>query len=392
MRKFILIITGLLAMNGLLTADTISSYLHSSKQDFERLRGHSQVHFVMGNEAADLDSVVSSIAFAYLLQKENPNDLYIPLVNMQRHELNLRPDVLYILNNHLSLDNLLFLNEASLEELHKSGLLRLNLVDHNVLTPRQRQYSSTVERVVDHHVDEKVQYPLLVMKNITVIGSTASLITEYFQKSIATKMNSDIALMLFAPILIDTNELKNKDKTTQRDIDAVNYLQTYAEIPSKYCETIFDKKHNVDFLTPEMAFAKDYKAFLDDTILYGIASIPQSIYWGQTKVPELIPDLEKFAQERNLTFLILLMYNPDKEGPKRVLLVYSSTEELSSAFKNYVKDDEVLQEQFTLLTQVEDPRVLLYGSNKNTSRKQIQPMFHFSDSEEIMGLLPVTTK
>ncbi len=374
-------------MNSLLAADSIRSYVHSSKQEYERAHGHTRVHFVMGNEAADLDSVVSSIAFAYLLQKENPNEFYIPLINLERKELDLRPDVLHLLNNHVAIDDLLFLNSVSFEDLYDHDLMRLNLVDHNILRPRQQKYFQVVERIVDHHADEKVEYPLLKMKNVTVIGSSASLVTEYFQKSLSAKMNPDIALMLLAPILMDTGNLKMKEKTTKRDIDAVDYLQTYVQTPATYYETLMDKKHNVSNFTPKMAFSKDYKEFLEGPVLYGIASIPQSIYWGNAEIPTLIPELEKFANERDLTFLILLMVNPEK-SPKRVLLVYSKSEELSEAFKNYVHQHEVLQKEFLILNHPENPKVLLYGSDSGlTSRKQIQPLFHFSDSEEIMEIL-----
>jgi hypothetical protein len=58
-----------------MAANRIAEYLHMAR---ERLGVASRVTLVLGNEAADLDSMVLSIAYALLLFQENA-DLASPL-------------------------------------------------------------------------------------------------------------------------------------------------------------------------------------------------------------------------------------------------------------------------------------------------------------------------
>ena len=143
------------------------------------------IHFVIGNESADLDSIISSISYAYLLCQEDTSSqagLYIPLMNIHREEIALRKDILYLFQLFgISVDDLLFLDDnVPLNRLFEQKRLRLNLVDHNVLRPRQEHLSDAIERIVDHHIDENINYPLITNENklIAIVGSNATLIAE----------------------------------------------------------------------------------------------------------------------------------------------------------------------------------------------------------------------
>ncbi|KAJ8383388.1 hypothetical protein AAFF_G00220880 [Aldrovandia affinis] len=98
---------------------------------------HSGFHVVLGNEACDLDSMVSALSFAYFLYKTSGSSggrAPVPVLNIPRAEFPLRSDSAFLLRESgLAAADLLFRDELDLQALHRAGLLALTLVDHNVL-------------------------------------------------------------------------------------------------------------------------------------------------------------------------------------------------------------------------------------------------------------------
>lgn len=370
----------------------ISDFLHTSRIQYEEVLVDSQnsaiIHFVMGNESADLDSIISSISYAYLLSQENSNqtELYIPLINIHREEIVLRKDILYLFQLFdISVEDLLFLDDnVSLNKLFEEKRLRLNLVDHNILRPRQVHLSDALERIVDHHVDENKQYPLITNENklIAVAGSNATLITEKIFACQQVAMSKELAAILLAPILIDTLNLKSAEKTTYRDIAAAKELQNFAStLPQDFYQKLLDAKNDISDLTPTMLLSKDFKEYLDGNILYGISSLPSAVQWNLEDLELVGENIQKHAQDRNLTYLILLMSSNEPQI-KRKILVYSSSIELLRAFNEYVQTDGVLKNILISSSFSETFQVCFYQTEKPIARKQLQPLFHFSNIKE----------
>lgn len=390
--KFFCLVGILLFFNTLFAEiQSTREFLHESKKKYQNIINSDRlpfdkIHFVLGNESADMDSVVSSIVYAFLLHQENlsnPEQLYIPLLNIRREEIALRRDILHLFNLlQISLEDLLFLDDdIPLDFLFSKDKLRLNLVDHNVLRHKQEHLSSSIERIVDHHFDENKHYSLLLEENklIAVVASTATLISEKFLSSQHISITPDISLLLLAPILLDTANLQS-EKTTVRDIEAIETLRAVAKdiLPYDFYEILLSSKQDISELTPYMILSKDFKEYLDRKFLYGISTIPVNICWGNEYIPEISPILEKFTSERDLDFLFLLMNNTEPTEPKRKILVYSSYPELLNAFQLYVQADETLRDVLLPLSASYNDRICFYGANKFTARKQLQPLFHFS--------------
>lgn len=393
------------SFNSLWAADvqlTTADFLHSAKEQYQsrvadeshRPQNMQAIHFVMGNESADLDSIVSSIAYAYLLHHEQAgaNELYIPLLNIYREEIELRKDILYLFQQlNISTEDLLFLDDqVPLDTLFAQGRLRFNLVDHNVLRPRQEHLSDAVERIVDHHADENKQYPLMSEENkvIAVLGSAATLVSEKMLSSSQIGMTPELATLLLGPILIDTFNLQSTEKTTERDIQAVEILRSIAAdaTPPNFYDELLAAKNDISGLSPAMLLSKDFKEYLDGKLLYGISSLPATVCWGAEDVPSIRPVLEKYAKDRGLAFLIVLMNNQDPQGPKRKIMVYSPSERLLNAFNAYVQTDQVLNGVLMPDPTQVDNQVSIYYANTFTARKQLQPLFHFSQNPELIAI------
>lgn len=362
--------------------NSISDYLHTSKIKYEQTIGDSSeiVHFVMGNESADLDSIISSISYSYLLSLEDP-EFYIPLMNLYREEIVLRKDILYLLQLlHISIEDLLFLDDnVPLNRLFEEKRLRLNLVDHNVLRPRQAHLSDAIERVVDHHFDEKKQYPLTTNENrlIAVVGSNATLIAEKIFSSQRIGVSPEFAAFLLAPILIDTSNLTSVEKTTPRDIEAAKKLHDLAStLPEDFFQKLLNAKNDISGLTSTMLLSKDFKEYLNGDILYGISSIPSAVQWNLEDLDLVGENIQKYACERNLSYLFLLMSTNDP-GYKRKILVYSPSIDLLREFDLYVRTDEEIKDILIPDSFSEAFQVGFYRTEKHISRKQLQPLLHF---------------
>lgn len=354
----------------------VAEFLQSEKSEYAKAlkdpKNTQVIHFVMGNEAADLDSIVSSIAYAYLLHAEN-QELYLPLIHIPREDIELRKDALYLFELlGISLDDLLFLSNIPLEQLFNQKRLKLNLVDHNALKPKQIHLSETVESIIDHHADEQ-KYPAINNKLIEVVGSNATLVAEKIFSSQKVTFSKELATLLLAPILIDTSNLKSKEKTTQKDIEIVKKLQAIAQLPEDFYQKLKSAKNDVLDLTPEMLLNKDFKEYLDGNVLYGISSMPGSVHWDINNLESVSKIIQNFACERNLELYIILM-SPDDTEFKRTILIYSPSSERLKAFDTFLKTDEKLKD--ILIPGHSAEHILFYRSKTHISRKQLQPLIH----------------
>lgn len=357
----------------------VSKFLHASKVHLSQVLEEGQmIHFVLGNESADLDSIVSSISYAYLLAEENKDEFYIPLLNLPREEITLRKDVLYLFELlDISLDDLLFYDDVPLEQLFSEKRVRISLVDHNVLRLRLMDLSDVVERIIDHHADENKFYPLLNGNKLIVpVGSNATLIAEKIFSSLHVKCFSELGTLLLAPILIDTSELKS-EKTTPRDVRAAKKLKNLTSIPKDFYQKLKNAKNDVSGLTVEMLLRKDFKEYLDEDIVYGISSLPHDVHWNLDKLELVSEDIKSFALQGNLNFFIVLM-SSKMPHMKRTILVYNATLEHLNAFDTYVKTDAILKNILIPGEFLAEYHFRIYRTKKAIARKQLQPLLHLA--------------
>jgi len=197
------------------TSRQLDAFLATTKARFiEAISSNASIHIVLGNEAADLDSMVCAIAVSLLRSTESDassKDLYVPVVNIPAQDFVLRGECVYLFGL-LGIDvtaHLVFWDQFDFASLAKeNNRLRLVLVDHNHLSAAQEQiFSKSVVEIIDHHVDEKLYLETTQeRRNIELIGSCSSLVTEEIIKSDRRReiLTQDVAKLLAATILVDT--------------------------------------------------------------------------------------------------------------------------------------------------------------------------------------------
>ncbi len=167
---------------------------HALFASFAAQANSRRATIVMGNQSADLDSIISSISLSYYLTKlrssESSLPVVVPIINSTRAVLQTKRECLYLFDT-FSIDfhtDLLFI--ADLQALDASTPYDVMLVDHNELEESEQRlgFSSRVVALYDHHVDKGA------FKNVspriidTTVGSNATLIAELFMKQ-AEKVN-----------------------------------------------------------------------------------------------------------------------------------------------------------------------------------------------------------
>ncbi|KAF8323878.1 DHH phosphoesterase [Clavulina sp. PMI_390] len=320
---------------------TLSKWLQANKASFladVELDGAKSWTIIMGNEAGDLDSCVSAIAYSYLTKKHPA----IGLIQTPRPDLSLRAENIQAFElGNVGLDDLLCIDDIHAAPSALSSSFAL--VDHNSLLPLWNRPDVKVTGVIDHHEDEGKHLDA-DPRNVTVpIGSCASLVADTFKESFLsgdqdTMPPVDLANLLLSAIYIDTGGLKPKGKGETLDRSVASFLEQFAghsslqdppEGPSFRGATAGDlskKKHNVSHLSSRDLLRRDYKEYTFTTkdgvpLQVGLSTVPLGTKpWLAKEADSTLGyrlALEAWAKERKLDVASVLTSFKSEKGHKR---------------------------------------------------------------------------
>uniref|UniRef100_A0A8C4QQD2 Prune exopolyphosphatase n=1 Tax=Eptatretus burgeri TaxID=7764 RepID=A0A8C4QQD2_EPTBU len=249
------------------------------------------VSVVMGNEACDLDSAVAALTYAwFLFQSSRHGSRPVPMLNILRAELPLRPEIGYLFRRLAlpSIDYLPCKDDVQLKTLAKKGSLQLVLVDHNVLPLSDAELEQFVLEVIDHHRLERPQVSRHSLSSretvvcVEPVGSCCTLVAErilelvpqdtwrslfhgnnHMKPQTKMQLSFDVAALLHATILLDCVNLSPEaGKTTPRDRAVLETLEgLFPHLPSRLeiFEELLSIKSNIDGLNMEQLLRKDAK-------------------------------------------------------------------------------------------------------------------------------------
>ncbi|XP_006755793.1 PREDICTED: protein prune homolog [Myotis davidii] len=232
------------------------------------LQESQPLHVVLGNEACDLDSMVSALALAFYLAKTSETeDVFVPVLNIKRSELPLRGDNVFLLQEiHIPESLLIFRDEIDLHTLHQAGQLTLILVDHHVLPRSDAALEEAVAEVLDHRPIEQKRCPPCHV-SVELVGSCATLVTERILQGAPEILDRQTAALLHATIILDCVNMDLKiGKATPKDKKYVEKLEAlFTDLPKR--NDIFDSlqkaKFDVSGLTTEQMLRKDQKTIFN---------------------------------------------------------------------------------------------------------------------------------
>ncbi len=349
----------------------IGDYLAKAKSDFN---SDKPTTVVIGNEAADLDSMVSAVTYAYYLYLSGVNA--IPLVNIPRGDFVLRTEAVYLFSAaSLSPEQLFFLEDIDTKELYEKGNLDLVLVDHNVLGSAQSPYGSSIVEILDHHVDEN-KYPSGVKVDIRPVGSAATLVAERFLRDSKDKIDSEVGTLLLGTILLDTVNLdQSAGRVTEDDLTSAKALIGIADLDQN---ALFEKlqfeKFNVSSLGSYDLLRKDYKEWQLGNIKCGIGSVLMPAMDWVKKDTDILKAFQDFAKERKLDVLLAMNAYTDPEFTRNIGVFIPDSDNRDKTIRFLESSNLGLEIMETGLSG--SGLVFYYQSNLGISRKKLQPILN----------------
>jgi len=349
----------------------ISDYL---KEAGNRISSGKKVTVVIGNEAADLDSMASSVAYAYYLYLSGVNA--VPVMNIPRNDFALRTEAVYLFGEaSINPEILLFLDDIDLAELSDQGMLEMVLVDHNVPGDVLAPYGKVVMEILDHHVDEK-KYSTETSVDIRPVGSTATIVTERFIHDYKDSIDNELGSLLLGTILLDTVNLdEDAGRVTPDDVKAAQGLMAITGLGQK---DLFDKlqfeKFNVSSLGSYDLLRKDYKEWQLGDVKCGIASVLMPALDWVEKDSDLQNVFQGFCLDRELDVLLVMnaYTNPDFV---RNLGVYIPDSDLREKTIKFLEASDLGLEILDSRFSGESGGIVYYHQgNLGISRKKLQPL------------------
>jgi exopolyphosphatase len=304
-------------------------------------------NFVIGNEAGDADTIVSSIVLAYVESVQGGAEK-TPVVAIDKVDLQTqRPEVRFLFKlAGISPDSLICVDDPVFLDAQSATL---TLTDHNRLAAKfQDRTNWTVVEIVDHHQDEGdytdscsgEARTIAFADDKALAASACTLVAErLFELWVRPPYPAPVGLLLLGVILLDSVGLSEEvGKVTDRDRDAVKTLvihtdwsglpessmeslnlftSTPSPDPEKFFELLQDSKYDKGFwdaLCVQDALRQDYKSFpCTNGFAFGISSVLMPSNSFSSK-PHLVDDTLDYMQQVNVTFLAIMFAFQDDES------------------------------------------------------------------------------
>jgi len=349
---------------------SIQKYLFAAKA-----QKNDAKRVILGNEAADLDSMASSLTYGYLLNLKDADTVTLPVMPIPRADFKLRTEAVYVFNEAgIALEDVVFFDEVDFDALMQGA--DLILVDHNKLGPALEKYNDNVAGVLDHHNDEGM-YKEAIPRIVELVGSTTTLVANAFDKAGIT-VEEEVATLLGGTILLDTVNLDPAAGrvTDSDDRAAAKILPLCSLSRQEYFDNIQREKFSVAGLSTSDLLRKDYKGFQLETVRCGIGSALLPISQWQEMDNDLLAGFADYAKKCKLDVLLSMNAYTNPEF-NRDLVIYCRTRESHDALFDFLQDNGLD------LAPIDSPGCREQGGafisfhrqgNLGISRKKIQPL------------------
>jgi exopolyphosphatase len=318
----------------------------------------SPVTAVMGSAAADLDSLVASIAYAYLLDRESrrtgPVFPYLPI---PREGLSLRREAESLFEREgVNSSTLVFADDVDLEDLLGTRAGELVLVDtqgHDLAPVLHER----IAEVIDHHPEDRRAYGAdgfsdaspsesppgntgrpgfpgpLRRRTLEPVGSTCTLVSEQILHRKPEILDRQLATLLLAAVLLDTANLDPRaGRATGRDRRIAGLLMQAGSVDSAglYEELVLARR-DIAGLDSAQLLQKDYKERKAGSLRFGMSSVPVLLDSWRHRDERLEEALFAFLVEKALDLLVVLLYQEDDELKRQLILCGTDEKVLSHA-------------------------------------------------------------
>jgi exopolyphosphatase len=203
---------------------TMQAFLGAARASLLAAKGAeanaAKVSVCIGNEAGDLDTVVSSIGAAWVLHAQGQSA--VPLMPFMRDDLRLRRDVLRVLTRaNITADDLVFWDDACFDDKTSLREVGLVLTDHNDPCPElTERFPGPVVGILDHHSDACKFMDVADRVVDPGAGSACSIVAERVL-GMSEDPPLELVRMLLDTIAVDSRAFsKSANRFSERDTAA----------------------------------------------------------------------------------------------------------------------------------------------------------------------------
>ncbi len=352
----------------------LKSFLSQAKLN---LQNNNINHIVVGNESADLDSIISAQLLALAYTKKGVDNV-IPLININKQDYKLRTESYGLLKRYnIDENDLIFINDIPEELISNPKDIKITVVDHNKLPDNLRNWDNSVVAIFDHHQDVN-EYKNANPRIFSTCGSCSTLIAQYILENIPQLFadNKDLAILNISPILVDTINLDPEQKrVTGLDIEISEKLKKYIDIDiQKLYNDLQYMKSDVSALNTTDLLRKDYKQWTSK-ITYGMSSVPIPIEEWLKKDNNITLSTDKYIDDKGLELLIIMTAFVNNNGFNRELIVTGKNATQVNDICKFLNDKDLQLEPYPVEIQKNNYETKTFvQKNLALSRKKVQPL------------------
>ncbi|KAM9367425.1 protein prune homolog 2 isoform 2-T2 [Phaethornis superciliosus] len=304
----------------------MEEFLQRARSKLNRSKRLEKVHVVLGNKSCDLDSLISTLAYAYFLDKVSPPDvLCLPVLNIPRKDFSYFTETRFILEElNIPESFHIFRDEINLHQLNAEGKLSLTLVNSNMITSEDKSLESAVVKVINP--DEQCD------GNLELQASSSSLVVKEILQEAPELITQQLAYLLRGSILFKCMS-SEADKITDHQEKVLSILEEkFPDLPPR--EEIISVLQETQFKPPgvsiEEVMLKDLKEISDGEIKVAISTVYMTLEDCMLH-RSLVGDLKTFIDKYGFDVLVILANCLlDEKQTKRQIAVYSENLELGN--------------------------------------------------------------
>ncbi|XP_026721947.1 protein prune homolog 2 isoform X2 [Athene cunicularia] len=302
----------------------MEEFLQRAQSKLNRSKRLEKVHVVLGSKSCDLDSLISTLAYAYFLDKVSPPDvLCLPVLNIPRRDFSYFTETRFILEElNIPESFHIFRDEINLHQLNAEGKLSLTLVNSNMLTSEDKSLESAVVKVINP--DEQCDGSLELQ------ASSSSLVVKEILQEAPELITQQLAYLLRGSILFKCMSLKAESITEQQEKVLSILEKKFPDLPPR--EEIISVLQETQFNQQgiEEVMLKDLKEISDGEIKVAISTVYLTLE-DCVLHRTLIGDLKVFIDKYGFDVLVILANClSDEKQAKRQIAVYSENLELGN--------------------------------------------------------------
>jgi len=352
-----------------------------------------KINICLGNVSCDMDSTIGPFILAYYLTHQNKyfddqgnyDNLFLPVVNCPRGELQARLDIAHHFQNFsIDMDKLIYINDLNIDFYSQKNLLNLSIIDHNKLDKGQAKWDKDVITIIDHHVDTKAydDTKQLTHKVVEFCGSACSMaVNMFFEQNLDSLLDKTISEFFSPAILLDTENLKPSLKGNKwGEIDELACLRLFRKQNNLMFDNLINKKTDRQLnlnLGIELILKKDYKNYVWKDIVAGISVCFNSFHEiiNSFTLDSLKHSMNSRIEENHLHLYMIITQTYFNGKAQREFMVYDQNNERFLKLKELFEKHcpfKLKQKKFTGLTHNFAFYII---QDDSVSRKKIEPVF-----------------